>query len=126
MPRLPVTAVSRTTPEAPLQLQYTIVAFHFVYEREEIPHFLLAIMSAPKETTEAPDEEKPFEPKDAIGESLKTAGIMGAAGTLLSAVQNTLTRANIGPWGVFTRTGTTIAVFSALPFCHKAVLQGRI
>ncbi len=50
-------------------------------------------------------------PKDAVREALKSTMILGAAGTLLSAVQNTLTRKNVGPWGMFTRTGSTIAVF---------------
>ncbi len=50
-------------------------------------------------------------PKDAVREALKSTMILGGAGTLLSAVQNTLTRKNVGPWGMFTRTGSTIAVF---------------
>lgn len=37
--------------------------------------------------------------------------ITGAAGTMVSAIQNTLTKQNVNAWGVITRTGGTIAVF---------------
>ncbi|SLM40180.1 nadh-ubiquinone oxidoreductase 213 kda subunit [Lasallia pustulata] len=40
--------------------------------------------------------------------------ITGGAGTFVSAVQNTLTKQNVSGWGVFTRTGGTIAVFAAM------------
>jgi len=52
-----------------------------------------------------------YQPKDAISTSIKSTLIMGGAGTLLSAVQNALTKQNVTAWGVFTRTGGTIAVF---------------
>jgi hypothetical protein len=37
---------------------------------------------------------------------------------LLSGIQNTLSRQNIGAWGIFTRTGSTIAVFGRI---HRPV-----
>ena len=52
-----------------------------------------------------------YQPKDAIGTSIKSTLIMGGAGTLVSAVQNALTKQNVTAWGVFTRTGGTIAIF---------------
>ncbi|KAH8819631.1 hypothetical protein F5884DRAFT_659301 [Xylogone sp. PMI_703] len=55
-----------------------------------------------------------YHPKDAIGAAINGTLITGAAGAMLSAVQNTLAKRNVGPWGVFTRTGGTIAVFAAM------------
>ena len=55
-----------------------------------------------------------FHPQDAISRSLRAAGITGGAGLLISAVQNTVTRDNIGAWGVFSRFGGTIAIFGKL------------
>jgi len=74
--------------------------------------------------SEASEEEKQYEPKDAIGECLTNGGIVGGAGILISAVQNTLTKHNVGPWGVFTRTGGVIAVFGILTSSDVALLQG--
>lgn len=57
------------------------------------------------------EQEPPYDPKDAISASLRSTVITGGAGTLISAVQNTLTKQNVGAWGIFTRTGGTIAVY---------------
>ncbi|KAK5149844.1 hypothetical protein LTR04_006947, partial [Oleoguttula sp. CCFEE 6159] len=59
-------------------------------------------------------EEHPYHPKDAIGASIKATMITTGAGALISGVQNTLTKQNVGAMGVFTRTGGTIAVFAAM------------
>ena len=56
-------------------------------------------------------EENLYQPKDAIGAALKATLVTGAAGTFISSIQNTLTKQNAGAFGIFTRTGTTIAVF---------------
>lgn len=56
-------------------------------------------------------EHEAYHPKDAIGAALKTTAITGVAGALVSGIQNTLTKQNIGAMGVFTRTGGTIATF---------------
>ena len=63
-----------------------------------------------------------YHPKDAIGAAVNTTLITGTAGLFASAVQNTLQKQNIGPWGVFTRTGGTIAIFGTpqLPFLQIA------
>jgi hypothetical protein len=52
-----------------------------------------------------------YHPRDAIGRSIKATLVTGTAGAAVSAVQNTLTKQNIGAWGIFTRTGGTIGVF---------------
>ncbi|MCJ1364214.1 hypothetical protein MMC16_003323 [Acarospora aff. strigata] len=58
--------------------------------------------------------EAVYQPKDAIASSIKSTMITGAAGAFVSAIQNTLTKQNVTGWGVFTRTGGTIAVFAAM------------
>ena len=58
-------------------------------------------------------EEPAYQPKDAVTAAIRSTMITGGAGTLLSAVQNTLTKQNVTAWGIFTRTGGTIAVFGA-------------
>jgi len=58
----------------------------------------------------APADEQ-YHPKDAVKAAINGTMITGAAGGLVSAIQNTLTKRNVSPWGVFTKTGGTIAVF---------------
>ena len=58
----------------------------------------------------APEGEG-YHPKDAVKAAINGTLITGAAGTLVSAVQNTLTKRNVGAWGVVTRSGGTIAIF---------------
>ncbi|KAF2481961.1 mitochondrial import inner membrane translocase subunit Tim17 family protein [Neohortaea acidophila] len=55
-----------------------------------------------------------YHPKDAVGSAVKATGITGGAGLFISAIQNTLSKQNVGAFGVFTRTGGTIAVFAAM------------
>ena len=55
--------------------------------------------------------DEQYHPKDAVKAAINGTLITGAAGTLVSAVQNTLTKRNVGAWGVVTRSGGTIAVF---------------
>ena len=66
------------------------------------------------------EEEKTYQPKDAVGEGIRATLILGAVGLTVSAVQNTLTRQNVGAWGVFTRTGGVITLFGAIYFIHSA------
>ena len=61
------------------------------------------------------EEEPAYQPKDAIQASIKTTLITGSAGLLFAAVQNTLTRQNIGAFGVFTKFGGTIGLFGWEP-----------
>ena len=62
-----------------------------------------------------------YHPKDALKEAATASMITGSAGAFISAVQNTLTKRNHGPWGVFTRTGSTIVVFSMALKCLGTV-----
>jgi hypothetical protein len=57
-------------------------------------------------------EEVPYEPKNAVKATLNTSLLTGAAGLAMSAVQNTISRENIGAFGIFRRTGATIGSFS--------------
>ncbi|KAK0528344.1 hypothetical protein OC834_004082 [Tilletia horrida] len=55
-----------------------------------------------------------YEHQDALAQGMKGALQAGAAGVLVSAVQNALQTHKAGAMGVFTRTGSTIAIFSAM------------
>ena len=59
-------------------------------------------------------EKTPYQPKDALGAGITGVLVLGTAGTAISAVQNTLTKTNVGPWGIFTRSGGTITTFGML------------
>ncbi|KAI0474203.1 hypothetical protein F4859DRAFT_504664 [Xylaria cf. heliscus] len=59
-------------------------------------------------------EEAQFHPKDAVQSGIRGAVLGGAAGFFMSAVQNSLAKQNVGTWGVFTRTGGTIATLTAV------------
>lgn len=58
--------------------------------------------------------DEQYHPKDAVKAAINGTLITGAAGLAVSAIQNTLTKRNLSAWGVFTRTGGTIAVFGNL------------
>lgn len=55
-------------------------------------------------------EEHSYHPKDAISAAIKTTALTGSVGLFASAVQNTLVKRNVGPLGVFIRSGGTIGV----------------
>ncbi|XXH01405.1 p48 polypeptide of DNA primase [Hypoxylon texense] len=59
-------------------------------------------------------EEHPFHQHDAIKSGIKGSLVGGGAGLITSAVQNSLAKRNVGAFGVFTRTGGTVAMFTAL------------
>ena len=59
-------------------------------------------------------EEAVYQPKDAVTMAIRSTMITGGAGAVVSSVQNTLTKQNVTAWGIFTRTGGTIAVFGSL------------
>ena len=56
-------------------------------------------------------EETLYQPKDALTAAIRSTMITAGAGALVSSIQNTLTKENVTAWGVFTRSGSTIAVF---------------
>ncbi|KAI1812438.1 hypothetical protein GGS20DRAFT_587495 [Poronia punctata] len=59
-------------------------------------------------------EEHAYHQKDAVMAGIQGAMIGGGAGLLMSAVQNSLAKHNVGAFGVFTRTGGTIVSLTAL------------
>lgn len=70
-------------------------------------------------------EETHYHPQDAIGRALKTTLLTGGVGLFASSVQNTLTRRNVGPWGVFVRTGGTIGIFGLFPF-YSSIINSAV
>lgn len=56
----------------------------------------------------------PYRPKDALGASLRGATLAGAAGLFVASVQNTVTKENVGFFGVFSRFGSTVGLFAAV------------
>jgi len=63
------------------------------------------------QNAQQPLEADHYQPKDAIGATVKATMITTSAGLFISTIQNTLKKQNVGAMGVFTRTGSTIAVF---------------
>ncbi|MCJ1311015.1 hypothetical protein MMC25_004685 [Agyrium rufum] len=61
-----------------------------------------------------PPTDEVYQPQDAIAVTTTSTLVMGGFGTLASAIQNTLTRQNYGAFGIFTRTGGTIALFAVM------------
>ena len=57
------------------------------------------------------EDELAYQPDDAIANGFRGAFLAGSAGLLLSAVQNTVTKQNVGALGVFTKFGGTTAMF---------------
>ena len=58
------------------------------------------------------ESEAMYQPKDAVGDGIYATMVMGGAGLTISAIQNALTRTNVGPWAVFSRSGGVIGTFS--------------
>ena len=56
-------------------------------------------------------EEPVYQAQDAIGMGFHAAMLTGGAGLMISAVQNSLTKQNVGAMGVFTRYGSTTTAF---------------
>lgn len=60
-------------------------------------------------------EEKAYQHQDTIDATLKSTALTGGFGSFASAVQNTLAKQNVGPLGIFVRSGSTIAIFGMTP-----------
>ncbi|KAH9906063.1 hypothetical protein F4778DRAFT_779445 [Xylariomycetidae sp. FL2044] len=69
-------------------------------------------MANPRPIQRTPEEHH-FHPKDAVNSGITGALIGTGAGTFYSAVQNSLAKHNVGSWGIFTRTGASIATFAS-------------
>ena len=59
----------------------------------------------------AQPESEPYVYKDAVGGALRSTVAMGAMGLFFASVQNTLTKHNLGAWGVVTKFGGTTTSF---------------
>jgi len=59
-------------------------------------------------------EHAAYRPKDAISATIRSTMVTAGAGAIISGVQNTLTKQNVGAFGILTKTGGTIAVFAAM------------
>jgi len=59
-------------------------------------------------------DETPYHPHDAVKAAINGTLVSGSAGAFLSAIQNSLARRNTSAMGIFTRSGSTIAVFTAM------------
>ncbi|WVQ83342.1 hypothetical protein IAT38_005481 [Cryptococcus sp. DSM 104549] len=69
----------------------------------------------------SPNEEHPFVPNNTLEMALPVTAQSAAVGLLVSSVQNALQNHNHGAMGVFTRTGNTIAFFTAGGFAYSFV-----
>lgn len=64
-----------------------------------------------------------FSERSAFADGMTAAGASAGAGLLVSAIQNSVQTHNKGALGVFTRTGSTIALFSEYLLSHS---QGMV
>jgi len=67
----------------------------------------------------APSPYTDYEPKDALARAAQGTIVVGTAGALLSAVQNSLAKQNLGGMGFITRTGGTIGIFGMSSFTSE-------
>lgn len=70
------------------------------------------------------EEDPPFKRHDAIGAATRGTLILGGAGFVVSSIQNTLTKQNVGVFGVVTRTGGTIVTAGMSPSPPHFVQEG--
>lgn len=69
------------------------------------------------------DEDHSYHPKDAISAAMKATALTGSVGLFAAAVQNTLTKQNVGTLGVFVRGGGIITTFGMSFFTYKLMDQ---
>lgn len=55
--------------------------------------------------------EAVYQPQDALGSAIKNTIAVGTAGLFVAAVQSTITKDNVGALGVFSKFGSTTAMF---------------
>ncbi|KEY67949.1 hypothetical protein S7711_02157 [Stachybotrys chartarum IBT 7711] len=76
-----------------------------------------------------PAPGKPFTPHNTIHETTKTASVGLGAGLFIAAVQNALSRQNVGAFGIFTRGAPIIGLSAAAPaayiFFSRAMMNLR-
>jgi hypothetical protein len=71
-------------------------------------------MAPPVQHTDADDEPSAYIDRAALNDGMNGAGISAFGGLLVSSVQNSTQKHNRGAMGIFTRTGSTIALFTAM------------
>lgn len=52
-----------------------------------------------------------YQPQDALGAATRAVVLTGTAGLFLAAIQNTVTKENVGAFGVISRFGSTVGIF---------------
>ncbi|KAJ5476561.1 hypothetical protein N7475_002290 [Penicillium sp. IBT 31633x] len=67
------------------------------------------------------EEDHSYHPKDAISAAMKATALTGSVGLFAAAVQNTLTKQNVGTLGVFVRGGGIITTFAAMGGTYEFV-----
>lgn len=79
-------------------------------------------MSGPLKSVAEPDVAPPeaYHERPTMQSAMVGAGTCGFAGLLFSAVQNGFAEHKQGALGVFTRTGSTIALFTAMGGVYSA------
>ena len=60
---------------------------------------------------EAGPVQDTYHPQDAIGTMIKDSLTVGGAGLFVAAVQNSVSKQNVGAFGIFSRFGGTSAMF---------------
>ncbi|PKI82770.1 hypothetical protein MVES_003178 [Malassezia vespertilionis] len=66
-----------------------------------------------------------YHPRSPVGAAFNAAGFGAVSGLLMSAVQNSLQKHKGGAMGIFTRTGSTIALFRAFGYVDASVANSR-
>lgn len=89
------------------------IANHISYRKQSIPAISTHTMAHHDE------EDNTYHPKDAISAALKATALTGTVGLFAAAVQNTLTKQNVGTLGVFVRGGGIITTFGMGFFTYK-------
>ncbi|KAK5050338.1 hypothetical protein LTR84_003619 [Exophiala bonariae] len=64
-------------------------------------------------TVNPPPADPYYHPQDALGLSTRAIMLTGTAGLFLAAIQNTVTKQNVGAFGVISRFGSTVGIFAA-------------
>ena len=59
-------------------------------------------------------EGEHYQPKDAVKAAITGTLVTGTAGALVAAVENSLSKRNVGAWGILTKSGGTIGTFGML------------
>ena len=70
-------------------------------------------MANPHPIQVEPEEVPPFKPRDAVKSGIKGGITGGVAGLFTAAVQNSLSKQNVGSWAVLTKHGGTAASLGA-------------